>query len=143
MKKILTLLLACTALVAHADDVPPSSHFSKAYDTCMAKAGPPGLYDQSAQGDCVEAEVKQLKLRINKAYNKLVKLWASDPEGIAQLDKAQKSWVEARDATLHLLQERGGTNGQVVYIVSSGYLLDSLAERAELLEGLVASHGGE
>lgn len=142
MKKALALLLACVALAAHADDTPPPTHFSKAYDACMEKAGPPGFYDQSAQGDCGEAEVKRLKLRINKAYNQLVKLWANDPEGIAQLDKAQKAWVEARDATLHLLQERGGTNGQVIYLVSSGYLLDSLAERAELLEGLVASHGG-
>jgi len=143
MKHTLALLLACAALAAHAADTPPPSHFSKAYGACMEKAGPPGFYDQSAQGTCADAEVKQLKLRINKAYNKLVKLWANDPEGIAQLDKAQKAWVEARDVTLHLLQERGGSNSQVAHIVSSGYLLDALTERAELLEGLVASSGGE
>lgn len=142
MKKIPALLLACASLAAHADDTPPS-RFSEAYEACMAKAGPPGFYDQSAQGTCTEAEVKRLKLRINQAYNKLVKKWASDPQGVAQLDKAQKAWVEARDATLHLLQERGGSNGQVAYLVSSGYLLDALAERAELLEGLVAANGGE
>lgn len=133
--------LAFAGTCAHAEQA--TSRFSKTYDACIAKAGSPGFYDQSAPAACDEAEIKRLKQRINQAYNKIVKLWTDDPEGIAQLDKAQKAWVQARDETYHLLQERGGHNGQVVYIVSSGYLLQSLADRAELLEGIVASNGGE
>lgn len=144
MKHPIAALLTSLAIsAAHASEPAPANTFSKDYQACMEKAGPPGFYDQSAQGACVDAEVKRLKQRINKAYGKLVKLWADNPEGIAQLDKAQKAWVEARDATLLLLQEHGGGNGQVAYLVSTGYLLDALAERAALLEQLVASNGGE
>lgn len=144
MKSLLTAAFASALVIgASAHATQPPSHFSREYDACIEKAGPPGFYDQSAPAACNEAEIKRLKLRINKAYNKLVKLWADDPEGVAQLDKAQKTWVQARDETLSLLQERGGHNGQVVFIVSSGYLLDALAERAELLEGIIASNGGE
>lgn len=143
MKCTAVAALACLLLAAanaHADQ--PASRFSKEYNACIEKAGPPGFYDQSASAACDEAEAKRLKQRINKAYTTILKLWADDPGAVAQLDKAQKAWVQARDETYHLLQEHGASNGQTLYVVSSGYLMQALADRAELLEGVVAANGG-
>ncbi|MGH8777454.1 lysozyme inhibitor LprI family protein [Paraburkholderia sp.] len=144
MKKRLSLilLLATASTQAWSTEPLPATPYSKAYAACTKKSGSPGFYDQSAAARCDEAEVKLQKTRINTAYNKILKMWANDPLAIEKLNKAQKAWVQWRDGTYHLLQENGGSNGQVVYIVSSSFLLKSLADQANLLEGILAANGG-
>lgn len=143
MKKPIALLMLLLAASTHAQDAPSATHqFSKTYEVCIEKAGSPGFYDQSTSSQCDSEEIKFQKNRINVAYNKLVKLWADNPDAIAELNKAEKAWVQSRDETYGLLSNYGGANGQVVYIVSSQYLLQALADQARLLEGLIAANGG-
>jgi uncharacterized protein YecT (DUF1311 family) len=144
MKKHIVILLLLLSAVAHAQDNSSAvSSFSKTYEACIKKAGTPGFYDQSASAKCDEEEIKFQKNRINLAYKKLLKLWADNPNAVAELNKAQKTWVQSRDETYNLLSNYGGDNGQVVYVVSSQYQLQALADQASLLEELVASNGGD
>ena len=145
MKKYLAIpvvLLACGFAHAQGNSQTPSP-YSKEYAACIAKAGPPGIYDQSAASNCDVAEIKFQKKRINTAYNKILKLWQDNPDAIARLNNAQKAWVQWRDETYGLLSEDGGMNGQVVYIVSSSFMLKSLADQANLLEGILSANGGD
>ncbi len=143
MKFLLTIALPITFASANAQAAgTPASPYSPQYYACVKKAGSPGFYDQSASASCDEAEVKFQKKRINAAYDKLSKMWSTDPDRLAKLNVAQKAWVRWRNETYALLQEAGGSNGQVVYIVSSGFLLKSLVDQADLLESLVAANGG-
>lgn len=139
---LLLLLAVASTQTWSAEPASANSPYSKDYAACVKKAGPPGFYDQSATARCDEAEVKFQKARINTAYNKILKMWANDPASIDKLNKAQKDWVQWRDNTYALLQENGGSNGQVVYIVSSSFLLKSLADQANLLEGILTANGG-
>lgn len=144
MKRLFALLLLSICISAHAHgNAPEASPFSAQYYDCIKKAGPPGFYDQSAAAQCDDAEVRFQKKRINIAYGKIVKMWSSNPQEIAKLNNAQKLWVQWRDNTYALLQEAGGANGQVLYIVSSQFLLQSLADQANLLEGILTSNGGD
>lgn len=137
----ISLLLSCC--IAHAQgESQLASPYSKEYAACVKKSGPPGFYDQAAASNCDAAEVKFQKKRINSAYNKILKMWENDPAAIAKLNNAQRAWVQWREGTYDLLQDAGGTNGQVVYIVSSSFLLKSLADQASLLEGILSANGG-
>ncbi|HTH77034.1 MAG TPA: hypothetical protein VL635_21815 [Trinickia sp.] len=82
------------------------------------------------------------RISINTAYGKILTMWSSNPQAIEQLNNAQKAWVLWRNGTYGLLQEAGGSNGQVAYIVSSQFLLKSLVDQAQLLEGILAANGG-
>lgn len=143
MRKLLTISMLLACLSAHAKDTHTEPRpYSPQYYACLDKAGPTTFYDQSADSNCDAEEVKFQKKRINAAYGKLVKLWKDNPQTVAQFNAAQKAWVQWRDSTYALLQEAGGTNGQVVYLVSSDFLLRSLVDQANLLETLVTSNGG-
>lgn len=143
MNKLLTISMLLACISAHAKDSGAEPRpYSPQYYACLDKAGPTTFYDQTADSNCDAEEVKVQKKRINAAYGKLVKLWKSNPQEIAKLNAAQKAWVQWRDSTYELLQEAGGTNGQVVYLVSSNFLLRSLVDQANLLETIVASNGG-
>lgn len=137
----LTLLLTCVSTNAQ-EHHPEATAYSDAYYVCAKKAGPPGFYDQTTASNCVAAEVKFQKKRINAAYGKILKMWKDNPQDVAKLNSAQKAWVQWRDGTYDLLQDAGGSNGQVVYIVSSQFLLKSLVDQANLLEGILESNGG-
>lgn len=143
MKPLLTIafLLACVCTSAYAG-TSETAPYSSQYYACVKKAGSPGFYDQSAAAACDEAEVKFQKKRINAAYNKILTMWSSNPQAVEKLNNAQKAWVQWRNDTYGLLQEDGGSNGQMVYVVSSQFLLKSLVDQAQLLEGILAANGG-
>jgi uncharacterized protein YecT (DUF1311 family) len=143
MKRLLAIPLLLIGALSHAQGTNPAANpYSSEYVACMKKAGPPGFYDQSAAANCDAAEVRFQKKRINTAYDRILKMWENDPQEITKLNNAQKAWVQWRDGTYDLLQEAGGTNGQVVYVVSSDFLLKSLVDQANLLEGILSANGG-
>ncbi|MCA8037140.1 DUF1311 domain-containing protein [Burkholderia arboris] len=120
------ILGAAIATPAHAQPQTTS-----ALETCLQNAS-----DQARQYSCYQAETAKQKRRLNNAYNRLIK--NRSPESLAALNQSQKDWLRGRDSTYNFLSGHVAGSADAALVVSEGFLLNSTAERAELLEGVAA-----
>lgn len=97
------------------------------------------LNDQAAK------EAKQADEKLNLVYKQVLGLYAKNTEFVAKLKKAQRLWVDFRDAQLALVypERPAGYYGSSMPMCRSLYLTRLTKTRTEELEELLASTEGD
>jgi uncharacterized protein YecT (DUF1311 family) len=86
--------------------------------------------------ECIGEETDRQDARLNDNYKKLMSKLSRDRK--KALLKAQRAWVKFRDANCDFYYDRDG--GSAARLLSSDCLLETTANRAKELEGLLSSY---
>ena len=120
-----SLVLACTALTASAQDAALSPQFT----SCMDKSG--GI--TIGMIECIGAETSRQDARLNRVYKKAMGELES-PERKKQLQTAQRAWIKFRDANCAYYYDPDG--GSMARVSANQCMLTSTANRAQEIERL-------
>jgi|UniRef100_UPI0035C97052 uncharacterized protein YecT (DUF1311 family) len=120
-------ILACAVLLAAGTAVPAvaqtSPNLSAAFGACIGRAG-----SNTVQRDiCAQREVGSQDDRLNKAYQHVMRQFASDPARKLALRDQERRWIAERDYTCKV-------NGNTV---DNGCIVIKTAARADELESQV------
>lgn len=106
---------------------------SKEYSVCIEKASEGPWADMF---ECNGDELDRQDARLNDNYKKLMSKLSRDRK--KALLEAQRAWVKFRDANCDFYFDRDG--GSAARLSSSNCLLETTANRAKELEGLLSSY---
>ena len=123
----LSLSVWCSLSAAYGKD----ELTSKQYSDCIDKSGG----NTSGMLECNERELKRQDDDLNKSYRTLVAKLS--PQRRQQLVKAQRAWVNFRDANCGFYLNPDG--GSAARLSSSSCILTTTAERAKEIKDLLES----
>jgi uncharacterized protein YecT (DUF1311 family) len=119
------------ALAIAAAPIAASAHetgLSKPYAACMDKSG--GVTMDMI--GCITAEYQRQDARLNKAYKALMA--ELPPPRKTQLQEAQRSWINYRDANCAFYDDPDG--GTLARVNANACMMTATADRARELESL-------
>jgi uncharacterized protein YecT (DUF1311 family) len=116
------LAIAAAPLAASAHE----TGLSKPYAACMDKSGGVTM----GMIECITAEHQRQDLLLNKAYKALMAGLPAPRK--AQLQQAQRAWLNYRDANCAFYDDPGG--GTLARVNANDCMMTATAERARELE---------
>ncbi len=123
MNRITALLCAVVLLT-----IPLTS--AQKSDDCYARANA-----QSEMNQCAGQEEAAADLELNKTYQEIIKKYSDQPEFVEQMRKAQRIWLQLRDAELKMKYPLNrNMYGSIQPVCEAGYRTELIKERTKHLK---------